>query len=66
MRIVLLCEKHILIKMHVQADRLHLYFHFALDIILGDRCDRKTPKDNYFIQIKPHLLVVEFIKNVTF
>ena len=64
MRIVLLREKHILIKMHVQAERL--YFHFELDIILGDRCDRKTPKNNCFIQVKPHLLVVEFGKNVTF
>ena len=44
MRIVLLREKHILTKMHVQAERLYFYLHFALDIILGDRWDRKTPK----------------------
>ena len=42
------------------------YLHFALDIILGDRCDRKTPKTNYFIQVKPHLLVLEFSKNLLF
>ena len=40
MRIILLREKHILIKMNVYI----FYFHFTLDIILGDRCDRKTPK----------------------
>ena len=43
MRIVLLREKHILTKMHV---------HFALDIILGDHCDRKN-QNNYFVQVKP-------------
>ena len=37
-----------------------------LDIILGDRCDRKKPHNNSFIQIKPHLRAVEFIRNVTF
>ena len=65
MRIVLLREKYILINMHMQAERLYIFFHFALDTILGDRCYRKTPKNNYFIQVKPHLLVVEFSKNVT-
>ena len=64
MRIVLLHEKHILTKMHVQAKRLYFCFHFALDIILGDRCDRKTPKQLFYS--KPHLLVFEFSKNVTF
>ena len=44
MRIVLLREKYILTKLHVQAEHLYFYPHFALDIILGDRCDRKTPK----------------------
>ena len=44
MRIVLLREKHILTKMHVQAERLCFYYHFALDIILGDLCDRKHQK----------------------
>ena len=44
MRIVQLREKHILTKMHVQAERLYFYLLFALDIILGNRCDRKTPK----------------------
>ena len=48
MRNVQLREKHILTKMHVQAERLHFYFHFALDIILGDRCDRKTPKQLFY------------------
>ena len=31
-------------KMHVQPERLFFYLHFALDIILGDRCDRKKLK----------------------
>ena len=44
MQIVLLREKHFLAKMHGQAERLYFYLHFVLDIILGDRCDRKTPK----------------------
>ena len=44
MQVVLLREKHFLAKMHVQAERLYFYLHFALDIILGDYCDRKTPK----------------------
>ena len=37
MRNVLLREKHILTKMHVQSERLFFYSHFALEIILGDR-----------------------------
>ena len=35
-------SKTILTRMHVQPERL--YFLFALGIIHGDRCDRKTPK----------------------
>ena len=42
------------------------YLPSALDIILGDRCDRKNTKTTFFIQVYPHLLVVEFTKNVTF
>ena len=48
MRIVLFREKHILTKMHVQTERLYFYLHFALDIILGDRCDRITPKQLFY------------------
>ena len=66
MRIVLLREKHVLTKMHVQAEHLYFYLHFALDIILGDRWDKKNTKINFFIQIKPHLLVVEFSKKCYF
>ena len=44
MQIILLRHNHILTKMHVQPERLYFYLHFALDIILSDRCDRKTPK----------------------
>ena len=48
-RIVLLREKHILAKMHRQAERLFFFFfHFALDINLGDRCDRKPPKQLFY------------------
>ena len=53
-------------KMHLQPERLYFYLHFALDIILGDRCDKKTKTQKTFIQVKPHLLVVEFSNNVTF
>ena len=51
MRIVLLREKHILTKMHVQGERLFFYLHFALDIIPGDRCDRKTPKTTILFKL---------------
>ena len=37
--------KAILTKLHVQPERLYLQLvFFALDIIHGDRCYRKTPK----------------------
>ena len=49
MQIVLLHEMYILIKMHLQAERLFFYFHFAIDIILGDRCDRKTPQQLFYL-----------------
>ena len=50
MRIVLLREKYSLTKMHVYAERLNVLFvcFFALAIILGDRCDRKTPKQLFY------------------
>ena len=41
------------------------FLHFELDIILGDRCDKKH-QNNYFIQVKPHPLVFEFSNIVTF
>ena len=44
MRIILLRLKHILTKMHVQPEVYIFHLHFAVDIILGDRCDRKTSK----------------------
>ena len=34
----------ILLKMLVQPERLYFYLRFALGIIHGDRCDRKTSK----------------------
>ena len=55
-------DKNALAKLNVYI----FYFDFAIDIILCDRCDRKTPQNNFFIFVKPHLLVVEFGKNVTF
>ena len=48
MRIVQLREKHILTKMHVQAEHLYFYLHFALDIILDDRCDKKHQKELFY------------------
>ena len=48
---------------------IFFFLHFALDIILDDRCDRKTHtqkkyffeiKHNYFIEVKPLFSVVEF------
>ena len=46
MRIVLLREKHILVKCTCKLNVYIIYFYFALDVILGDRCDRKTTKTN--------------------
>ena len=49
-------SKAILTKMQKCTGKLNVhnfYFCFALIIIHGDRCDRKTPKNNYFIQVKP-------------
>ena len=46
-------SKAIWTKMHVQPERLYFYLRFVLGIIDGDRCDGKTPKNNYFIQLKP-------------
>ena len=48
--------KAILTKVHDYTCNLNvyiLYLRFALCIIHGDRCDRKTPKNNYFIQVNP-------------
>ena len=50
MQIILFRQKHILTKMHVQPEHSYFYLHFALEIIIGDRWDRKNTKDNYFIQ----------------
>ena len=43
----------ILTKMHVHPERLLFYSHFALGIIHGDRCYRKTPNTIFFIQVNP-------------
>ena len=62
-------SKAILTKMQKCTGKLNVhnfYFCFALVIIHGDRCDRKTPKKNYFIQVKPPFMVVEFSNTVTF
>ena len=63
-------SKAILTKMQKCTCKLNVhifYFCFALVIIHGDRCDRKTQKkNNYFIQVKPPFLVVEFSNTVTF
>ena len=41
------------------------YLRFALGIINGDRCDRKTPQNNCFIQVNPLFWVVEISNTVT-
>ena len=45
-QIILQRQKQFLTKMLVQPERLNMYFYlrFALGIIHGDRCDRKTRK----------------------
>ena len=62
MRIVLLREKHILTKMHVQAERLYFYLHFALDIIPGDRCDRKTHQTTILFKLNLILWWLNLVK----
>ena len=37
MRIVLLCEKHILTKMYVQAERLYFFFLLCLVIVVIEK-----------------------------
>ena len=64
MRIVLLREKYILIKMHLQAERLYFLFSFSIDIILGDRCDKKHQKQLFYLSKTSSFS--EFGKNVTF
>ena len=66
MRIALFRYKHIMTNARTcNLNDFIFYLYFTLNIIFGDRFDRKTPK-KYFIQIKSHLLVVEFSRNVTF
>ena len=62
-------SKAIFTKMQKCTRKLNAYMFyscFALSIIHGDHCDRKTPKNNYLIQVKPPFLVVEFSNTVTF
>ena len=47
-RIVLFREKHIFKKCMCKLNVNIFYFPFALDIILVDRCDRKTPKQLFY------------------
>ena len=65
MRIVLLREKHILTKKNAQAERLYFFIcilHKTLSLVI---VVIEKHQNNYFIQVKPHFLVVEFSKNVT-
>ena len=48
----------------LKACFIFFYLHFALDIILGVVIEKDTKKD-YFIQVKPHLFVLEFSNNIT-
>ena len=51
--------------MHVQPEQLFFYFCFALGIIHGDRCDRKTQK-KWFYSSKTPFSVDEFSNTATF
>ena len=60
--------KAILTKVHDTTCNLNIYIFylcFALGIIHGNHCDRKTPKNNYFIQVNPLFSVVEISNTVT-
>ena len=62
-------SKTILTKMQKSTCNLYVYIfylRFTLCVIHGDRCDRKTPKNNDFIQVKPLCLAIEFSNTVTF
>ena len=58
----------ILTKMQKCTCKLNVYifyFCFAIGIIHGDRCDRKTPKQLFYSSKTP-FSVVEFSNTVTF
>ena len=59
--------KAIFTKVHDCTCNLNVYilYSFALGSIHGDRCDRKTPKKIYFIQVNPLVSVVEISNTVT-
>ena len=40
-------------RLHVQSERRYFYLCFALGIIHGDRCDRKTPKQLFYSSKPP-------------
>ena len=65
MQIILLRQRQFWQKYTCNLNVYIFYFCFALGIIHVDRCDRKTPKNNCFIQVNP-FLVVEFSNTATF
>ena len=53
-------------KLHVQAERLYFLFKFCARHYPWWSLWQKNTKINYFIQVKPPFLVVEFSNTVTF
>ena len=48
----------------MKPERLYFYLHFALDIIVGDRCDRKNTKQ-LFCSSKTSSFGGQFSNNIT-
>ena len=53
-------------KMHVQAERPYFLFLFCASHYPWWSLWQKNTKNNYFIQVKPPFLIVEFSNTVTF
>ena len=67
MRSVLLREKHILTKKCTCKLNVYIFHtHFALDIILDDRCDRKTPKTTILFKLNFIFWWLNFVKMLLF
>ena len=66
MRIIVLRQRQFWQKCSCNLNVYIFYLRFALGIIHGDRCDRKTPKRIVLFQVQPPFLVVEASNDVTF
>ena len=66
MRIILLCQRQLWQKMHMQTERLIFLFAFCARHYRWWSLWRKNTENNYFIHLKPPFLVVECSNTVIF